>query len=354
VEGDVFLNDQPVEYSSTRFPDVKENAVVRTVDGRAEVLLTPGVTLRLGENSSLKMITNRLIDTRVELLTGSAVIEADAIAKDTSVTLVDKNASVAIPKSGIYRFNAEPAEVKVLKGSASVEVGGTSKEVGGGHLLALNSDNAAIEKFDADDTDSLDRWSHRRASYQALANASAANSLLSSSYMPLGWGMNGCNSAWGFNAYFGMMTYLPCNGMLWSPYGYAFWSPFALGNRYWINPPVIYGGGAGRTTVASSQSGSASLARPVASRGSAAIGGFRGLGGSHGAHGATSAYAGANGGFSSTAIGRSSGGFSGGGFSGGAAASGGGHAGGFGGGGASAGAGSGGGAGHGGGGGGHH
>src|ERR1700735_3366611 len=85
VEGQVKLNDQPVEFSTTRFADVKENSIVTTLDGRAEVLLTPGVTLRMGENSSLRMITNRLVDTRVELITGSAVVEADMIAEYTNV-----------------------------------------------------------------------------------------------------------------------------------------------------------------------------------------------------------------------------------------------------------------------------
>src|SRR5580658_6337041 len=110
VEGQVMLNDQPVEFSNTRFADVKENSVVRTADGRAEVLLTPGVTLRMGENSALRMITNRLVDTRLELLSGSAVVEADLIAKDTSVTVVVGQGSVALPKAGLYRFDASPAQ----------------------------------------------------------------------------------------------------------------------------------------------------------------------------------------------------------------------------------------------------
>src|SRR5579862_5446531 len=76
VEGKVYLADQPVEPSLTKFPDIKENNIVRTEEGRAEVLLTPGVVMHLGENSSFRLITNRLIDTRLELLTGSAVIDA--------------------------------------------------------------------------------------------------------------------------------------------------------------------------------------------------------------------------------------------------------------------------------------
>src|SRR5690348_7131968 len=88
VQGSVFLDNQALEDSATHFPDVKEKQVVRTEDGLVEVLLTPGVFLRMGEHSSVRMISNRLIDTRVELLTGSAVVESDDVAKDTSVTIV--------------------------------------------------------------------------------------------------------------------------------------------------------------------------------------------------------------------------------------------------------------------------
>src|SRR5215472_2158168 len=124
VEGNVTLNGAPVDSSGVHFSDVKENAVVRTADGRAEVLLTPGVVLRMGENTSLRMISNRLVDTRLELLTGSAVVEADAIAKDTRVTVVCKNGTITLPKAGLFRFDSEPGQVKVFKGEAEVEVAG--------------------------------------------------------------------------------------------------------------------------------------------------------------------------------------------------------------------------------------
>jgi hypothetical protein len=74
AEGQVKLDGKTLESSLTHYPDVKEGSVLSTEDGRAEVLLTPGVTLRLGDHASLKMITNRLIDTRVELLGGKAVV----------------------------------------------------------------------------------------------------------------------------------------------------------------------------------------------------------------------------------------------------------------------------------------
>jgi hypothetical protein len=360
MEGQVTLNDEPVDFSGAHFSDVKENSIVRTADGRAEVLLTPGVVLRMGENTSLRMITNRLVDTRLELLTGSAVVEADQIARDTSVTIVCKDAVVTLPKAGLYRFDSEPAQLKVFKGEASVELAGDTKMIGSGHLLGLSGGTAAVEKFDAEDTDSLDRWSHRRGSYLAMANASAANSLMSSGtggsglggyglggyglggYGLAGWGMQGCSSAWAFNTYYNMMTYMPCYGSLWSPYGYRFFSPYTIGN-YSGYAPALYGGGASRTGT--SASGSASLARPAvtasnrANSPAAALGiGSRGsfAGNATGRVGPTASFtSNSNGnstgsstaGFSGSGAG---GGFSGGGFSGGHAGGGssGGHSGG--------------------------
>src|SRR5689334_5199859 len=77
AEGEVYLGDQLVEESLTKFADIKENGVVRTKEGRAEVLLAPGMILHLGEKSSFRLISNRLIDTRLELLTGSAVVDVE-------------------------------------------------------------------------------------------------------------------------------------------------------------------------------------------------------------------------------------------------------------------------------------
>ena len=90
VEGRAFLGDKPIEPKFGKFPDIKENQEFRTEDGRAEILLTPGVFLRLGENSSIRMLSTRLTDTRVEVLSGSAMIESNEIPKDNAIQLVYK------------------------------------------------------------------------------------------------------------------------------------------------------------------------------------------------------------------------------------------------------------------------
>jgi hypothetical protein len=74
-EGAVLLDNQPVEHKPAVFPSLKNGSVMHTARGRAELLLTPGVYLRLDENSSVRMQSNSLTNTRLELMEGSAILD---------------------------------------------------------------------------------------------------------------------------------------------------------------------------------------------------------------------------------------------------------------------------------------
>jgi hypothetical protein len=273
TEGQVQLDGQKVDASIARYPAIKEASVLRTEDGRAEVLLTPGVVLRLGDHASLKMITNRLIDTRLELLGGSAVVEADLVGKDTSVTVVVNGTAVSLPKAGIYRFSFDPAQVKVFKGEAAVLAGSATTLVGAGRMCALGATTAAVEKFAADDTDALDHWSRRRGELMSMANTASANSPSGNGFyggtgftaglgMPFmgcsGYGMmpgfgyggslwamgspyaysaNPMSGVWSYNSWYDMFTYMPCGGGMNSPYGYPYAAPAGVGK----SPTVVSG-----------------------------------------------------------------------------------------------------------------
>ena len=235
MEGKVFLDDQALESSVTHFPDMKENSVLRTEDGRAEVLLPPGYVLRIGENASFKMLTNRLIDTRVEMLTGSGIVEVDENSKDTNVVVALKAGAATLTKTGVYRFDSEPARIKVFSGTASVLLGDKTILVPTGHMLSLAADVAIVEKFDTEDTDALDHWARRRAEAMAVANVSAAK-YVNDNYGKLN------QSSWGFNPYFGIYTYIPMNGMMCNPYySYCYYSPMTVYGRFYA-PGLYYPG----------------------------------------------------------------------------------------------------------------
>src|ERR1700683_2132024 len=220
-EGRALLADKPVEPKFGQFPDIKENQEFRTEDGRAEILLTPGVFLRMGENSAIRMLSNKLTDTRVEVLSGSAVIESNEIPKDNAIELVYKKDSIRLVKQGLYRVDTEPARFQVFEGEATVTDPTGQLTLKGGKQTNLAGVLMA-ENFDrkADDQDALYRWSDRRASYVAQANVASATSANASSggygsygnygnYGGCGFGGLGYGPGYGYGPFLGGWAFNP-------------------------------------------------------------------------------------------------------------------------------------------------
>jgi hypothetical protein len=282
VQGTVMLGDEVVKPSETKFTEMKENSVLRTEEGRAEVLLTSGTILRTGDHSSFKMLTNRLIDTRLELLTGSHVVEVMEVQKDNNLTLAMKDATVVITKRGLYRFDANQSRIKVFDGVLGVTVNGQSTLVGPGKMI--DATTASVEKFDKEDTDALDHWARRRAELVATANASSAKQQHDYGCTPSNFAAvnnsttNPCNDpcgGWRYNPWFGVYTHIPCGGNVYSPYGYRYWNPYNVMQAYYAPPPPIYnhggyGGNNGYSGVSQTSSGySGALSTPASSVSSA-------------------------------------------------------------------------------------
>jgi len=229
VEGKVLLNKEEVQQSATHFPEVKEGAVLSTEDGRVELLLPPGFVLRMGENGALKMLANRLVDTRLELQSGSAILEVDQTSPDFNVSIALKDGVVSLAKAGVYRFDSDPARVKVFHGYASVQLGDQNVIVGTGKMLALSGTSATAEKFDIEQTDALDNWSRRRAEAMALANVSGAK------YSGDKYPQSG--STWSYNPYFDMYTYIPMYGRNCNVYySTCYYSPAAAYQNFYERP----------------------------------------------------------------------------------------------------------------------
>lgn len=252
VDGNAYLNDKTVAPKFGQFPDIKEGQQFRTEEGRAEVLLTPGVFLRMGENSSIQMISTRLTDTRVAVLSGMAIVECDEIPKDNAILLESKGNTIMLVKHGLYRLDADGGRFQVYDGEAIVKGASGQLTLKGGKQTSL-SGVLMSENFDKKTEDELYRWSSRRASYLAKANVSSAMALRTS-----GGGYGGYSSflggfgGWQFNPLFGLFTFVPYTGIGYSPFGFGWWSPYTVG---YYSP---YGGGyyGGGGSTASRSTGS--------------------------------------------------------------------------------------------------
>ncbi len=123
--GSAFLGSDPLQQKFGRFPEIPEGGELRTALGRAEVLLTPGVFLRLDQDSSLRMLSTSFSDTRVELLSGSAILEVTANTPDTAVRLIYRNWQLQVPQKGVCRIDAGLSQIRVYQGEVQVAANGS-------------------------------------------------------------------------------------------------------------------------------------------------------------------------------------------------------------------------------------
>jgi len=175
-EGSVYLGEQLLESHPGKFPSVPPGAELRTAEGRVEVLLTPGVFVRVGEWSTIRMIANQLSDSRVELLAGSAVVDSAEPSSGTSATLIYKNWSVQFLEQGVYRIDSDPPRLWVLQGKAEVSADTDREALSVGHGMCVPFAPALAPDRSIDPPrDALSIWAEGRQQSISADNAIAAN-----------------------------------------------------------------------------------------------------------------------------------------------------------------------------------
>jgi hypothetical protein len=232
--GTVFLGDERLEQKFGRFPEIGEGRELRITLGRAEVLLTPGVFLRLDQNSSIRMLSTKFSNTQVELLVGSAILEVTETAPDTAVKLIYKNWQMRVPQKGVYRIDAEPAQIRTYKGEVEVATDGRTETVAvrEGEVLPL----AAVLVAEPSATlgnDDFKYWAMSRSQAISADNTIAAGIVDDPSQSD----SSGLAS--------GGFSYFPLTGIpsldISNPYGLSFWSPYQSTWSSLYFPSYTYG-----------------------------------------------------------------------------------------------------------------
>ncbi len=231
VEGQVSVNGQPLDSRQDGAIQLKPNESLTTANGKAEILLSPGVFLRAGVNSEIRMVSSGLADPTVEVVHGSALLEVDRKLKDARFDVLEHGATATILKEGLYRFDSNRGAVATIDGKMSVVENGNIQNVGKGHEVVLNGGPLKAVGFDRKAEDDLYRWSSVRSGYLAQANQSTAARIYGG-YGPY-WG-----NGWYWNPYFAAWSWLPGDGYFYSPFGYSFYSP-----AYVVYAPYRFGYG---------------------------------------------------------------------------------------------------------------
>jgi hypothetical protein len=262
VEGNANIDGRTIAFKDVGMTALDANQVLTTAQGKAEILLTPGVFLRLNDNSQVRMVSTGLTNTSVELLRGEALVEADTLFKETRVSIVERGSTTTLAKNGLYSFNADLARVAVYDGEATVQQDDRTVTVKKGKDVNVGV-QLKVVKFDRHQADELYHWSNLRSEYVSEANINSARTYVGNPGLWYG-------SGWYWDPYFSFYSFFPGSGFLYSPFGWGLYSP-------WVAPVAIYRGGGRVLTTPVRGTFQGTTAASSFRGGSPAIsGGFRG------------------------------------------------------------------------------
>ena len=225
VEGQVFLGTQSLGAKSVGTVELDPGQSLSTHAGKAEFLLTPGVFVRLGEHSSASMVASGLLDTRITIDEGEALIEVAEIHPENDLRIQEDGKSTELMKAGLYDFNESLHVVRVLNGKAILNDGDRNIKLKSGHMVNLAmATPISSQKFNKKtlEAEDLYRWTSLRSAYLAEANVDAAPAY---EFGGFGWFGDG----WYWDPWFDAYTFLPGDGIFYSPFGWGFYSPWCAG-----------------------------------------------------------------------------------------------------------------------------
>ena len=236
VEGQASLDATPLDASCVGILEMQANQSITTQAGKVEILLTPGVFLRVDNNSAVMMISPNLARTEVQVDKGRALIEVIDIHKENDIEIDMNGAKATLLKAGLYDFDVARNEVRVFHGVADVVFEDKKIKLDGGQKLDLSGEKLKAQHLDARPfEDEFYRWNGLRSGYLSEASVSAARAYIGTGaewYAPgwVGWG-------WYWNPWFGVYTFLPVDGVYYGPFGWGFYSPIEV----FRSPFIFYG-----------------------------------------------------------------------------------------------------------------
>jgi len=235
VEGEAFIGPNALAPATAPGVELERNQTLSTQAGKVEILLTPGVFLRLADNSALTMVSPELANIQVRLERGRAMVEVLDIRKENDIRILEGGATVKLLKKGLYDFDAKTNQVRVFDGSVEVTAGTRHVKLGGDQTVTVG-DTAALKAVHFERRqfeDDFYRWSALRSGYLSEASVDVAGLYVGPGpgfYAPGWYGLG-----WYWDPWFGAYTFLPADGIFWSPFGWGFYSPIVVyRSPYWF------------------------------------------------------------------------------------------------------------------------
>jgi hypothetical protein len=162
-EGRVLIDGRALLYDPTRFVHLKKGQRLQTERGRVELMLIPDVLVRLDGDAEIEMVSARLTDAQIRLVSGSCTVEVRRIFASGAAEVHLGGARVRFDKNGLYRLSHDREEglgIEVFRGKARVLTAQQRYVLKPNRAMqwADRSKEPQIDRLDRGDLALLDEW----------------------------------------------------------------------------------------------------------------------------------------------------------------------------------------------------
>jgi hypothetical protein len=217
VDGDVDLVHDGVAERAASGTMLLDGDLVRTANGRAEIVFADGTLLHLDHDTELELLS----PVRLRLRGGRVMLRVSAAAA-TPYAIDTHAASVRFNPRGEYGLTAdgrlERLELTVARGIAEVDDSGSRTVVRGGEMATIlgPGGRVVLQAFNSARWDAFERWSNDRTNGFSTAASARALPYELRPYAPV------------LDSY-GRWDYVAPHGNVWFPAVGAAWRPYYTG-----------------------------------------------------------------------------------------------------------------------------
>jgi hypothetical protein len=264
ITGEVSINGAQVNPISG--VTLEDGRILRTGQGMAEILLSPGSVLRLGKSSELTLEAAGTPRIMAQLRKGEALLEV--LADGATLTMEQNGVTAMVRNPGLYDFNQKRSVIAVYAGEARLNKDGQQLFANAG--FGVGTRHLRVFPASPDRDSALFSWSRSRSEQlSSESRASAQESTAARSPGP----------QWHWDPWSASYTFLSASGFVTGPFGWPYFSPgyapdsipVHRGDSWLYGPPILsspsLSGGAGSGRPVGPERGSVTPTVPLTAPG---------------------------------------------------------------------------------------
>jgi len=235
ITGEVWLNGMRVDPTRLRLGTLEAGGALKTGQGMAEVLLSPGGFLRLGARSEFTLEAIGTSEIKGKLAKGEALVEVlDASA---ALTIEQNGVSARLRKPGLYEFNEKRALIAVYAGESQLNQ--HDKQLIADTGAGVGTRRFRVFRTSSDPGNTLLSWSRSRS--EQLSSESRASAQENTG------AAQSTGPQWHWDPWATSYTFLSASGFVTGPFGWPYFSPgyapdsipVHRGDTWLYGPPIM-------------------------------------------------------------------------------------------------------------------